>query len=83
MTNLVVESSVLDQFKQRFEEIKNSKSDNYIKNVRFAALMTDMEGVCRIPMFGADRIAAFKRAYPEEMKLYREVSLARDFQGGE
>jgi len=67
----------LQTFKQRFEEIKNSNIDDYLKSVRFAALMTDMEHVYSIPLIGTERITAFKRAYPEVMSLYRTVSHER------
>ncbi|MEN2464965.1 hypothetical protein [Ornithinibacillus sp. JPR2-1] len=83
MSNVVAELNTLNLFKQRFEEIINSSSSRNIKSVRLAALLTDMESTFEIPLVGPERIAAFKRAYPEEMKLYREVSNARDFGGTE
>lgn len=77
--NEMEKQNMLEKFKQRFGEIKNSDSDMYIKTVRLAALMTDLEGTYGIPAIGAERIAAFKRAFPEVMNLYREVSLERKF----
>lgn len=68
----------LEQFKERFEDIKNAKRDSYIKSVRMSALMTDMENVFQIPIYGRERVAAFKRSFPEVIDFYREVSLARD-----
>lgn len=69
---------MLIKFKQRFEDIQSCKRDSYIKNVRMTALMTDMENVFQIPLFGADRIAAFRRAFEPVYLFYREVSFARD-----
>lgn len=65
-------------FKQRFEDIKGAPRDSNIKSMRMAALMTDMENSFDIPRYGADRIAAFKRAFPGIIEFYREVSFARD-----
>lgn len=69
---------MLIKFKQRFEDIQASKRDRYIRSVRMGALMTDMEIAFQMPMYGAERIAAFKRAFPGVVEFYREVSLARD-----
>lgn len=67
----------LQIFEQRFEEIKNSGLSNYLKSIRLSALMTDMETVYDIPIVGHERIDAFARAYPDIIKLYREISFAR------
>ncbi|WP_112181401.1 hypothetical protein [Paraliobacillus zengyii] len=72
MTKVATDQDVLNKFKGRFEEIKQVK-DDYIKSIRLAALMTDMEYVFRIPLLGAERITAFKRSFPEIMSLYQEV----------
>lgn len=69
---------MLIKFKQRFEDIQNAKRDSYIRSVRMGALMTDMEVAFQMPMYGANRIAAFKRAFPGVIEFYREVSSARD-----
>lgn len=69
----------LIKFKQRFEEINESKRDSNIKSIRMAALMTDMEVAFQMPLYGAERIAAFKRAFPGVVEFYREVSFARKF----
>lgn len=70
---------MLIKFKRRFEEIKESKRDSDIKSIRMAALMTDMENAFQIPIYGAERIAAFRRAFPGVIEFYREVSFARKF----
>lgn len=67
---------MLIRFKQRFDDIQSAK-DIEIKRIRAEALMTDMENAFQIPIFGADRIQAFNFAFPEVLKFYREVSLAR------
>lgn len=69
---------MLIKFKQRFEDIQSSKRDRYIRSVRMGALMTDMENAFQMPMYGAERIAAFKRAFPGVVEFYREVSFSRD-----
>lgn len=69
----------LIKFKQRFEDIQKSKRDDDIKSIRMAALMTDMEVAFQMPLYGAERIAAFKRAFPGVVEFYREVSFARKF----
>lgn len=61
-------------YTKRFKEIINSNASTYIKNVRLAALMTDLERAYQIPMF---RNEAFEREHPFLMMLYRTVSEAR------
>lgn len=75
MTKEMIE--MLEQFELRYDEINESPRDNEIKSIRMAALMTDMETAFQIPILGVERIEAFKRAFPEVLSFYREVSFAR------
>ena len=68
---------MLEQFENRYDDIKGSPRDNEIKTLRMSALMTDMETAFQIPIYGIERIEAFKRAFPEVFSFYREVSYAR------
>ncbi|WP_117161316.1 hypothetical protein [Paraliobacillus sp. X-1268] len=78
MNIVATDQDMLSKFKDRFEEIKEVK-DDYLKSIRLGALMTDMEYAFRIPLLGAERIAAYKRSFPEIMSLYLEASYARCF----
>lgn len=78
MTKLTTDQDMLSKFQERFEEIKQVK-DDYLKSIRLGALMTDMEYAFRIPLLGAERIAAYKRSFPVIMSLYQEASYARCF----
>lgn len=67
---------MLELHQERFEEIKQCEDED-IKDLRLGALMTDMEQAYGIPIVGVLRIEAFKQAYPNVMKLYKQVSYAR------
>lgn len=63
----------LQNFRKRFEEIKKGKEP--VRTKRLATLMTNMEECYNIPMRYS---TAYAYHNPEVMKLYREVSYARD-----
>lgn len=75
MTTEMIE--MLEQFENRFDEINESPRNDDIKSIRMSALMTDMEVAFQIPIYGVERIEAFKRAFPGIIEFYREVSIAR------
>ncbi len=75
MTTEMIE--MLEQFENRFDEIQETPVNKDIKSVRMSALMTDMEIAFQIPIYGLERIEAFKRAFPGIIEFYREVSFAR------
>ncbi len=74
MTTEMIEK--LEQFENRFDEIQETPVNDEIKSVRMAALKTDMETAFQIPIYGVERIEAFKRAFPGIIEFYREVSFA-------
>ena len=63
----------LESFRDRFEEIK--KGNDPLRTKRLATLMTNMEECYNIPMRYS---TAYAYHNPEVMKLYREISYARD-----
>lgn len=74
MTTEMIE--MLEQFENRFDEIQETPINDEIKSVRMSALKTDMETAFQIPIYGVERIEAFKRAFPGIIEFYREVSFA-------
>ena len=74
MTTEMIE--MLKQFENRFDEIHETPINDEIKSIRMAALKTDMETAFQIPVYGVERIEAFKRAFPGIIELYREVIFA-------
>ncbi|MGG4180824.1 hypothetical protein ABEW03_16200 [Virgibacillus pantothenticus] len=67
----------LQSFHERFDNIM--QTPKRIRNKRLVALMEDMERTYNIPLLYS---AAYTFNNPEVMKLYRQVSYARDFEGG-
>lgn len=63
----------LESYRERFKEIKKGKGP--VRTTRLAVLMTDMELCYNIPMRYS---TAYAYHNPEVMKLYREISYARD-----
>ncbi|MYL57398.1 hypothetical protein GLW20_07750 [Virgibacillus halodenitrificans] len=63
----------LEAFEERFKKIKEGKEP--VRTTRLAVLMTDMEQCYNIPKLYS---AAYAYHNPEVMKLYREISYARD-----
>ncbi|GGJ61764.1 hypothetical protein [Virgibacillus salexigens] len=66
----------LEAFRNRFNEINESKEP--VRTNRLSILMTDMEQTYNIPNFYS---AAFNYHNPQVIKLYRQVSYARFFEG--
>lgn len=64
----------LSEFENRFKEI--DKTEEPFRTKRLAVLMTDMEGVYRIPKLKNE---AFNKKNKEIMSLYKKVSRAREF----
>lgn len=67
----------LQSFHERFINIM--QAPKRIRNKRLVTLMEDMERAYSIPLLYS---VAFNSSNPEVMKLYRQVSYARDFEGG-
>ncbi|GIP61976.1 hypothetical protein J32TS6_05310 [Virgibacillus pantothenticus] len=67
----------LQSFHERFDNIM--QAPKRIRNKRLVTLMEDMERTYNIPLLYS---AAYTFNNPEVMKLYRQVSYARDFEGG-
>ncbi|AUJ23150.1 hypothetical protein [Virgibacillus dokdonensis] len=67
----------LQSFRDRFDNIM--QAPKRIRNKRLVTLMEDMERAYNIPLLYS---AAYAFNNPEIMNLYRQVSYARDFEGG-
>ncbi|WP_077705025.1 hypothetical protein [Virgibacillus dokdonensis] len=67
----------LQSFRDRYNNIM--QAPKRIRNKRLVTLMEDMERTYNIPLLYS---VAFNSSNPEVMKLYRQVSYARDFEGG-
>jgi len=65
----------LQVFKSRLDEVEEGPVE--IKNTRLVTLMEDMEQTYDIPVLYDE---TYVNDNPEIMKLYREVSYARDFE---
>ncbi|WP_017726734.1 hypothetical protein [Halalkalibacterium ligniniphilum] len=63
-------------FTNRFKEIMTCKSYQ-LKQKRLANLMSDLERLYQIPLFGHERIQDFQKKNPFVIQLYGTVSAAR------
>lgn len=62
------------EWTNRFNEILESKISNYFKNLRLAALMTDLEHSYEIPLLNDED---YNAKYPFVIQLFTSVSNAR------
>jgi hypothetical protein len=67
--------TTLSELNDRYEEILHSDLTDDQKDVKFASLMTLMEGLYKIPMV---RNAEWEQKNKAVIALYRKISLSRD-----
>ncbi|UOQ93384.1 hypothetical protein MUO14_23940 [Halobacillus shinanisalinarum] len=67
----------MKEFTRRLKDIM-SMQDGLGKDNRLALLMTDLEVMYQIPMYGINKRNEFIKKHPHVMQLYKTVSLERN-----
>lgn len=72
----IITHEELETFRERLNEITSNSQSRLIRNTRLITLMEDLEQTYNIPVLYS---AAFASRNPEVMRLYKDVSIARQF----
>lgn len=67
----------LSHIQKEYEQILHSDMSNYQKAIKYARLMTDMEGYFNIPMLKNKEFEGENRAV---IAMYRKLSRSRSFE---
>lgn len=72
----IITHKELESFRERLNEITSNHQSRLLRNTRLNTLMKDLKQTYNIPVLYS---AAFASQNPEVMRLYKDVSMARQF----